>query len=144
MALMSLRAASLNPGDVVIVVGALGAIGHLTGMIAKKVMLTKVISVDLRSKVDQVCPQEVEDCYNLLLGAPECYEGSAWEKFHAVLLRACAQFRSGYVGGVRRAAEAVIVTSSSIAAFQRLDEYVCDGSFIVCAGYVFFAICQQP
>jgi propanol-preferring alcohol dehydrogenase len=105
-------------------------------MIAKKVMRAKVIGVDISSKVDPVCPQEVEDFCDLLLGAPECYEGSAWDKFHATLLRACAQLRSGDVGGVRRAAEAVIVTSSSIAAFHRLDEYVCDGGKIVCAGYV--------
>ncbi|KAJ0424996.1 chaperonin 10-like protein [Aspergillus carlsbadensis] len=133
-ALMSLRAASLSPGDVVIVVGALGAIGHLTGMIAKKVMRVKVIGVDLSSKVDRVSPQEVEGYCDVLLGAPESHEGSAWEEFHAALLSACAQLRSGNVSGVRRAAEAAIVTSSSIAAFQRLDEYVCDGGRIVCAG----------
>ncbi|KAL3440312.1 chaperonin 10-like protein [Aspergillus insuetus] len=133
-ALMSLRAALLSPGDVVVVAGALGALSHLTGMIAKKVMRPKVIGVDISSKTDRVSSQEVDDCCDLLLQAPECYEGSAWEKFHAALLRACAQLRSGHVGGVERAAEAVIVTSSSIVAFQRLDKYVCDDGIIVCAG----------
>jgi propanol-preferring alcohol dehydrogenase len=112
-------------------------------MIAKNVMRIKVIGVDLPSKVDGVSLQESDGYCDILLRAPEPHEGSAWEEFHGALLRACTQLRSEYVRGVGRAAEAVIVTSSSIAAFQRLDEYVCDGGMIVCAGYVLFSFANS-
>ncbi|PYI28094.1 hypothetical protein BP00DRAFT_428722 [Aspergillus indologenus CBS 114.80] len=138
-ALVSLRAARISPGDVVVVVGVLGAIGHLTGMLAKQVQRARVIGVDLAAKTRAVTQehQDYQDYCDVLLGAPESYEeGEAWQVFHKRLLQACAQLRRGHGrnGGVARAAEAVIVTSSSVSSFQRLDEYVCDGGTVVCAG----------
>ncbi|RAH87508.1 GroES-like protein [Aspergillus japonicus CBS 114.51] len=138
-ALVSLRAARISPGDVVVVVGVLGAIGHLTGMLAKQVQRARVIGVDLAAKTRAVTQehQDYQDYCEILLGAPESYEeGYTWQGFHERLLQACAQLRRGHGrnGGVARAAEAVIVTSSSVSSFQRLDEYVCDGGTIVCAG----------
>ncbi|KAI2985492.1 hypothetical protein CBS147344_6132 [Aspergillus niger] len=133
-ALMSLRSASICRGDVVIVVGAMGAIGHLTAMMAKELLGAKVIGVDLPAKVDRVSSQETDRYCDVLLAAPESHEGSVWDEFHAALLLVCAQLRGKQAGDVTRAAEAFIVTSSSITAFQRLDEYVCDGGRIVCAG----------
>ncbi|PYI19314.1 NAD(P)-binding protein [Aspergillus violaceofuscus CBS 115571] len=138
-ALVSLRAARISPGDVVVVVGVLGAIGHLTGMLAKQVQRARVIGVDIAAKTLAVTQehQDYQDYCDILLGAPESYEeGYTWQGFHERLLQACAQLRRGHGrnGGVARAAEAVIVTSSSVSSFQRLDEYVCDGGTIVCAG----------
>ncbi|KAJ6042994.1 uncharacterized protein N7446_001190 [Penicillium canescens] len=134
-ALTSLRAASLGAGSIVVVVGVMGAIGHLVGMIAKKILGAKVIGVDLPAKVDRASPQDSHDYCDILLGAPKSHQGNAWEEFHAAVLNACAQLRGEQRGGgVKRAAECVIVTSSSIEAFQKLDEYVRDGGTIVCAG----------
>ncbi|OJJ30546.1 hypothetical protein ASPWEDRAFT_164811 [Aspergillus wentii DTO 134E9] len=131
-ALKSLRAARLSPGDVVIVVGGAGAIGHLTGMIAKQVLRSSVIGVDLEEKVSGLITQDHQEYCDIFLGAPETHEGAAWNRFHSMLLRACSQLRGDH--GAVRAAEAVVVTSSSFSSFQRLDEYVCDGGSIVCAG----------
>ncbi|KAL3468850.1 chaperonin 10-like protein [Aspergillus californicus] len=133
-ALKSLRVASLRPGDVIVVVGVMGAIGHLVGMIAKQVLGAKVIGVDLAAKVRRVVPAEQQDYIDILLAAPECDEGVVWEGFHATLAKACAQLRRDQGEGVSRAAEAVIVTSSSREGFQKLDEYVCDGGTIICVG----------
>ncbi|OJK00346.1 hypothetical protein ASPACDRAFT_118533 [Aspergillus aculeatus ATCC 16872] len=134
-ALVSLRASKVLPGYVVIVVGILGAIGHLTGMLAKQIQRARVIGVDLAAKTSAVT-QEHQDYCDILLGAPESHEDEAWQGFHERLLQACAQLRRGHGEdvGIPRAAEAAIVTSSSVSSFQRLDEYVCDGGTIVCVG----------
>ncbi|KAL4793230.1 chaperonin 10-like protein [Aspergillus venezuelensis] len=138
-ALASVRATCLNPGDVLVVIGAMGAIGHLAGMVAKNVFGAKVIGVDLPGKVCRAARAEYMEYCDGLLAAPQCHQGAAWDKFCGALLQACADLRSEQNQqrggrGVARAAEAVLVASSGIEAFQRLDEYVCDGGRIVCAG----------
>ncbi|GLB05368.1 hypothetical protein AtubIFM57258_000648 [Aspergillus tubingensis] len=130
-ALVSLRAAKLQPGDIAIVVGIAGAIGHLTGMIAKNVLRVKVIGIDLGSKIGDLMSVH-HDFADVLLEAPSPHDDQLWSKFHADLLETCVQLRGGH--GVDRAAEAVIVTSSELSGFQRLEEYICDGGTIVCAG----------
>ncbi|GAA85318.1 hypothetical protein AKAW_03432 [Aspergillus luchuensis IFO 4308] len=130
-ALVSLRAAKLQPGDIAIVVGIAGAIGHLTGMIAKNVLRVKVIGIDLGSKIGDLMSVH-HDFADVLLEAPSPHDDQLWSKFHADLLETCVQLRGGH--GVERAAEAVIVTSSELSGFQRLEEYICDGGTIVCAG----------
>ncbi|CAI7640657.1 unnamed protein product [Penicillium crustosum] len=119
-ALVSVRAAKASLGDVVIVVGVAGAIGHLTGAIAKEVFGARVIGIDLKSKIDEIQSQDYGDYSDILLGAPETDMGDAWLSFHSMLMQSCEKLRRNH--GVRRAAEAVIVASSSFSAFQRLDE----------------------
>lgn len=128
-----MRAAKASLGDVVIVVGVAGAIGHLTGAIAKQVFGARVIGIDLKSKIDVLQSQDHGDYSDILLGAPETDMGHAWSDFHSMLMQSCDKLRRNH--GLRRAAEAVIVASSSFSAFRRLDEYVCDGGRIVCVGY---------
>lgn len=130
-ALVSLRAAKLQPGDVVIVVGIAGAIGHLTGMIAKHVLRAKVIGIDLGSKIASLM-HDHQDFADILQEAPSPHDDHIWSVFHAGLLEACVRLRGGH--GVDRAAEAAIVTSSELSGFQKLEEYICDGGTIVCAG----------
>ncbi|KAH8667696.1 chaperonin 10-like protein [Ilyonectria robusta] len=130
-ALVALQAAEISPGDVVMVVGVAGAIGHLTGAIAKQVKGAKVIGIDLGWKIDKLQARS-EEFADIFLHAPTADDGEAWSAFKAELLGACSQLRGR--NGLTRAAEAVVVTSSSIAAFKRLDEYVCDGGRIVCVG----------
>ncbi|KGO47640.1 Alcohol dehydrogenase superfamily, zinc-type [Penicillium expansum] len=131
-ALVSVRAAKPSLGDVVIVVGVAGAIGHLTGAIAKQIFGARVIGIDLKSKIDVIQSQDYGDYSDILLSAPETNAGDAWSDFHSMLMQSCEKLRRNY--GLRRAAEAVIVASSSFSAFQRLDEYVYDGGRIVCVG----------
>lgn len=131
-ALVSVRSAKVGLGDVVIVVGVAGAIGHLTGAIAKQVFGARVIGIDLQSKIDVVRLQDHGDYSDILLSAPETDSGDAWADFHSMLMQSCEKLRRNH--SLQRAAEAVIVASSSFSAFRRLDEYVCDGGRIVCVG----------
>lgn len=128
-----MRAAKASLGAVVIVVGVAGAIGHLTGAIAKQVFGARVIGIDLKSKIDVLQSQDHSDYSDILLGAPKTDMGDAWSDFHSTLMQSCDKLRRNH--GLRRAAEAVIVASSSFSSFQRLDEYVCDGGRIICVGY---------
>lgn len=126
-----MKAAKLRPGDVVIVTGIAGAIGHLTGAIAKKVFQARVIGIDLASKVGAL-PQDWDDYSDIRLGSPEVNHDADWAKFQSILLAACQKLRGDHC--LDHAAEAVIVTSSSFSSFHRLDRYVCDGGKIVCVG----------
>ncbi|KAL1905303.1 hypothetical protein Sste5344_008924 [Sporothrix stenoceras] len=51
-ALKAVKNAAVRPGDVVVVLGVAGGIGHLTGLLAKSAMHAKVIGVDMASKRD--------------------------------------------------------------------------------------------
>ncbi|KAJ5490181.1 hypothetical protein N7453_011006 [Penicillium expansum] len=128
-ALVSVRAAKPSLGDVVIVVGVAGAIGHLTGAIAKQIFGARVIGIDLKSKIDVIQSQDYGDYSDVLLSAPETNAGDAWSDFHSMLMQSCEKLRRNY--GLRRAAEAVIVASSSFSAFQRLNE-VPKGNNTIC------------
>ncbi|KAJ5374230.1 hypothetical protein N7517_006236 [Penicillium concentricum] len=131
-ALTSLRAAKVRPGDVVIVAGIGGAIGHMTGAIAKQVLRARVIGIDIKAKINKLLLKDHAQYSDFALSAPEAHDGDAWLNFHGALLRACEELRGSC--GLTRAAEAVIVSSSSFSAFWRLDDYVCDGGRIVCVG----------
>ncbi|KAF7558180.1 hypothetical protein G7Z17_g72 [Cylindrodendrum hubeiense] len=130
-ALVSIQAAKIVSGDVVVVVGIAGAIGHLTGAIAKQVKGAKVIGIDLGWKIDEL-PANANEFGDIFLHAPTADSGEAWNAFKANLLEACTKLRPD--SGLLRGADAVIISSSSIAAFKNLDEYVCDGGEIVCVG----------
>ncbi|PYI07734.1 GroES-like protein [Aspergillus sclerotiicarbonarius CBS 121057] len=130
-ALTSLRAARLHPDDVVIVLGIAGAIGHLTGAIAKHVLRARVIGIDFGSKID-LLSQDLDDYADVLLSMPEVDDEQTWSDFLAQLLQSCEKLRGGQ--GVSRMAESVIVSGSTFSAFRRLEQYVCDGGRIVCVG----------
>lgn len=129
--LTSLKAANLKPGDVVIVTGIAGGIGHLTGAIAKNLFQAKVIGIDLASKIDTL-PQEWEDYSDIRISPPVTNHDADWSTFHSVLLAACKELRGGQ--GISHGADAIIVTSSSFSSFHRLDRFVCDGGRIICVG----------
>lgn len=129
-ALTALREAKIKAGDVVVVVGIAGAIGHLTGAIAKHVMGAKVIGVDLAWKIDLLA-DHAERYADRLVAASDGTEQSCHRLF-TQLLEACKDLRPGR--GPMRAAESVIISASKPEAFARLDQYVCDGGSIVCVG----------
>lgn len=122
----------MKPGDVLIVAGIAGGIGHMTGAIAKQVLRAKVIGIDIKPKIKNLLSQDYTQYSDFLLRATEAHDGDAWSEFHATLLQACGKLRKGH--GLARAAEAVIISSSSFCAFKRLDKFVCDGGRIVCVG----------
>ncbi|KAB2568668.1 alcohol dehydrogenase, partial [Lasiodiplodia theobromae] len=57
--LKALRRAGVRPGDVVVVVGVAGAIGHLAGMMARRVFGAKVVGVDWGWKGEGTAGEEL-------------------------------------------------------------------------------------
>ncbi|KAK4235437.1 hypothetical protein C8A03DRAFT_36704 [Achaetomium macrosporum] len=68
----------------------------------------------------------------LMPAPPDDGSKELWRLYTTSLIDACASLRP--VGATRRAADAVIVTASSEAAFRRLECYIRDGGWIVCSG----------
>lgn len=134
---MALRAANTMPGDVVVILGILGAIGHMAGAMAKHVFGLKVIGVDIVSKLDSSLPVAASEYADVFLPAYEEGGVQAWPDYVATIHNAFARLLPATTG--KRAGDAVIVASSRIGAFRSLDEYVCDGGRIVCSGYVTFS-----
>ncbi|TPR10367.1 Sugar (and other) transporter family protein [Aspergillus niger] len=132
-ALKSLRTAAPRPGDVVLVSGVLGAIGHLVGMIAKKVYGARVVGVDLGWKWNRLnaVPQMIE-----AISGDGCVGFDlSQDRFLRQLERACAQLREEEVTFTPAGrADSVIVCASSAAAFQRLEDLVRDGGSIIIVG----------
>lgn len=150
-ALKSLRTAAPRPGDVVLVSGVLGAIGHLVGMIAKKVYGARVVGVDLGWKWNRLnaVPQMIEaisgdgcvgfdvsQVCDAFVPACECpLDQLSQDRFLRQLERACAQLREEEVTFTPAGrADSVIVCASSAAAFQRLEDLVRDGGSIIIVG----------
>ncbi|CAG9992970.1 unnamed protein product [Clonostachys byssicola] len=131
-ALRAIRNANTSPGDVVVVVGILGGIGHLVGMLAKQVFALKVIGVDLKSKIDVFPAKHTVMACDVLLPAVEDQDPTALVKLQDKIAVSCARLRNDT--GTPRAADAVVVTSSRMSGFQRLENFVCDGGSIVCVG----------
>jgi len=133
-ALKAVKAAKVHYGDVIIVSGVLGGIGHLVGQVLRMVFGAKVIGVDLPSKCAQQQAGSTSISYDYLVASPVLEDSDSWIKFQAALNYACASMR-GVRKGVK-GADAVIATASSGAAFHRLDTYIRDGGSIVCVGFV--------
>lgn len=130
-ALTALKAARPGAGDVVAVVGIAGAIGHLTGALARHVFGARVVGIDLGEKIDAM--GETSDHYaDLLLHAPSKYDEESLSRYFSGVTDAAMELRQ--TPGVRRAAQCVIVSASTTEAFKNLDRYVCDGGRIVCVG----------
>lgn len=133
-ALRALRTANNRPGDVVIVVGAAGGIGHLIGMMARQVFGLKVIAVDRASQLRKLPTETAKLLAHTFIQAPEILEKreSALHEFRNQLFEACSRLRGG--SGIARGAESIIVAASKISAFWGVEDYVCDGGNIVCVG----------
>ncbi|KAJ4211628.1 hypothetical protein NW759_012229 [Fusarium solani] len=133
-AFRALRDAHTRPGDVLLVIGIAGGIGHLLGQIAKNVLGLRVVGVDKQSKINSLTAEQAEAMAHVLVPAPEQdldgQEGSS--HFRAALLEACSNLRGGI--GISRGAETVIVAASEIEAFRHLQDYVCDGGHVICLG----------
>lgn len=130
-ALVALKEAPPRAGDVVIVIGIAGAIGHLTGGIAKQVFGAKVIGIDLGWKIDSLESQASEFA-DLLFQAPPEDDEEAKSKLFSDLIDASTRLRHAH--GLRRGAQSVIVAASTAGAFTDLHRYVCDGGKIICVG----------
>ncbi|KAH7131320.1 chaperonin 10-like protein [Dactylonectria macrodidyma] len=128
-ALKALKEADVRAEEVVVVIGIAGAIGHLTGAIAKQIRGAKVIGTDLASKLDSLPASHVAD---VLLEAPQVSSCDARTNFQTRLVETCGKLRGEKT--IARAADVVIVAASTGAAFQNLEDYVCDGGRIVCVG----------
>lgn len=133
-ALRALRNAQTRPGDVVAIVGVLGAIGHLAGAIAKHVFGARVIGIDLKRKIDKL-PVESEHFGDIFIAAPQEGEPRQLGIFCRDLRDACSKLRVNTE--TARLADSLIACGSTGSSFSNLDEYVCDGGSIVCVGYVF-------
>ncbi|KAK7413389.1 hypothetical protein QQX98_007766 [Neonectria punicea] len=128
-ALKALKEGDVRAEEVVVVIGIAGAIGHLTGAIAKQVRGAKVIGTDLASKLDSVHSSHVVD---VLLKAPQVSTSDARTAFKTRLVETCTKLRGDKT--LARAADVVIVAASTGVAFQNLEDFVCDGGRIVCVG----------
>ncbi|CAH0055634.1 unnamed protein product [Clonostachys solani] len=131
-ALRAIRNANANPGDIVVVVGVLGGIGHLVGMLAKRVFALNVIGVDLKSKIDTFPSKNAGMVCDVLLPATDGQDPVALVELQDKIAVSCARLRNDTC--TSRAADAVIVASSRMSGFQGLENFVCDGGSIVCVG----------
>lgn len=132
-ALKAAKAANIRPRDTVVVVGAMGGIGHLVGQMAKHVFGAKVVGVDLAVKVEATSSEDHSYCCDRLLPSPTSADDPrSWDEFQERLRETYAELNgddSEFLG-----ADSVIVTASSASAFNRLDTYVRDGGSIICVG----------
>ncbi|OTB09485.1 hypothetical protein M426DRAFT_6755 [Hypoxylon sp. CI-4A] len=131
-ALKAVRAVNPKPGDVVAVFGIGGAVGNLTGLIAKHVYAAKVIGVDVKSKAgDTVFETKSGNAVcDIFLCAPDA---KTEKSFAAELMQACRKLR-GPSEVFDHAADALICCSNRIVGFKDLVDYVCDGGSIVLNG----------
>ncbi|CAK7222728.1 hypothetical protein SBRCBS47491_004958 [Sporothrix bragantina] len=129
-ALKAVKNAAVRPGDVVVVLGVAGGIGHLTGLLAKSAMHAKVIGVDMASKRDILD----HGACDIFVPIADSGPGSPkdWDAFQREIADAVQWLRPR--GSAVRKADSVIVTASTETAFGNLCDYVCDGGSIVCVG----------
>ncbi|EXF79129.1 hypothetical protein CFIO01_09526 [Colletotrichum fioriniae PJ7] len=128
-ALRALKAANPVPGDVVIVSGVYGGIGHLAGMMARNVFGAKVVGIDLAWK-GKALGSRAADVFDEFIAAPV----SVSERMEVVerISDACGRLRTA--GETRRGANSLLVTSGDESAFEGLIDYVCDGGSVICVG----------
>ncbi|KAF7540422.1 hypothetical protein G7054_g1318 [Neopestalotiopsis clavispora] len=132
-ALKAVQTTDVRAGDIVVVIGVLGGIGHLVGQIARRVFGAKVVGVDIEGKASSTADEhKYGHCYDRLLSAPNVADASSWESFLKNLENACQDLRGNTLEDNR--ADAVIVTASKYEAFHGLDSYVRDGGSITCVG----------
>ncbi|GJC90827.1 hypothetical protein ColLi_13665 [Colletotrichum liriopes] len=131
--LMAIRAVKIRAQDVVVVVGVGGAIGQYATSIARNVYGAKVIGINMGSKVAAMEKDGYSEYVDVLLPAPaDNASPDSWDLFVRSILECCTHLRPDK--SIKRAADALIVAASSAAAFRNLEDYVCDGGWIVCSG----------
>ncbi|KAE9574697.1 Alcohol dehydrogenase 2 [Colletotrichum fructicola] len=128
-ALRALKSANPSPGDVVIVSGVCGGIGHLAGMMARTVFKAKVIGLDLAWKAEAL-GSRAADTFDEFIAAPD--QATDWDEFQRSISDACQRLRNSKEA--RRNADYLVVTSGCEAAFEGLIDYVCDGGSVICVG----------
>ncbi|KAK1846838.1 hypothetical protein CCHR01_10524 [Colletotrichum chrysophilum] len=128
-ALRALKSANPSPGDVVIVSGVCGGIGHLAGMMARNVFKAKVIGIDLAWKAEAL-GSRAADTFDEFIAAPD--QATDWDEFRRSISDACQRLRNAKEA--RRNADYLIVTSGCETAFEGLIDYVCDGGSVICVG----------
>ncbi|KAF7952997.1 hypothetical protein EAE96_006219 [Botrytis aclada] len=134
-ALKALHEARVQPNDVIVISGIAGAIGHLAGALARNIFHARVIGVDFGWKLDgnrELFDGGMAAFCDMAVPAPTHGDKGSWLQFQEKLSKACARMRPSRT--TPHMADAVIVTASSFAAFDRLHEYICDGASIVCVG----------
>lgn len=133
-AFRALQDAQTRPGDVLLVIGIAGGIGHLLRQIAKNVLGLRVVGVDKQPKIDSLTTEQIGTIAHILVPAPEQdLDGRGGsDHFRCALLEAYKSLRGGI--GVSRGAEAVVVAASEIGAFRHLQDYVCHGGHVICLG----------
>ncbi|KAK1671457.1 chaperonin 10-like protein [Colletotrichum godetiae] len=117
-AFRALKAANPESGDVVIVSGVCGGIGHLAGMMARNVFGAKVIGIDLPWKV-KALGSSAADVFDEFVAAPTNTKTAERTEFMERISDACRE--------ARRGADSLLVTSGEESAFEGLTDYVCDG-----------------
>ncbi|KAH9205938.1 chaperonin 10-like protein [Leptodontidium sp. 2 PMI_412] len=128
-ALKALKTASPQPNSVVVVVGIMGAIGHLVGLLAKQVYNCRVIGIDWEFKRNSFGANS-HTVYDIFIPMPAAADAKDTQTlFQVDLQKACYTLR-----GFHCMADACIVTASSISGANRAPDYVRDGGSIVFVG----------
>ncbi|VUC31666.1 unnamed protein product [Clonostachys rosea] len=121
----------INPrhGDVVVITGVAGGIGHIAGMLARNVYGAKVIGVDWGWKYNALGPMAAK-IFDAFVPAPE--EGVSWASFQAKIEEECTKLRGPAVSS--RKADGLVIAVSTKVGYQNIGDYVRDGGSIVCVG----------
>ncbi|KAF0331985.1 putative alcohol dehydrogenase [Colletotrichum asianum] len=128
-ALRALKSANPCPGDVIIVSGVCGGIGHLAGMMARNAFKAKVIGIDLAWKAEAL-GSRAADTFDEFIAAPD--QATERDEFQRSISDACQRLRNAK--DARRNADYLVVTSGCETAFEGLIDYVCDGGSVICVG----------
>ncbi|XDG07558.1 hypothetical protein ABKA04_007173 [Annulohypoxylon sp. FPYF3050] len=134
VAVKALKAANPKVGDVVVVIGIGGAIGGLTGLIAKHVYAANVIGVDVSSKAGDPSLNGATDnaVCDVFLSVPETEVRE--RRYASGLMQACRRLRGPNEALNDHAADSLICCSNRIAGFKNLVDYVCEGGTIIING----------
>lgn len=133
-ALKSLREANVRKDDVVLVFGVGGGIGHLAGMIAKKIFGARVVGVDRGDKAEALKKYAAHDIYDLFVAAPESLKDN--DAFPAEIYKACASLRGGCSDLTQP--DAIVMAASSEDSY-RWANLVRDKGVVACLTYVSIA-----
>lgn len=133
VALKALRESNLRRNDVVLIFGIAGAIGHLAGMIARKIFGVMVIGVDRAEKVEALLGSATDDLFDVLIAAPEGLNDDA--TFAAKVNKACTDLRGGCME--LKQPDAIIMAASSEEPY-RWANLVRDGGIVACLRYILF------
>ena len=130
-ALKALRESNIRPNDVVLIFGVAGGIGHLAGMIARKIFGALVIGVDRAEKVEAFAGSVSLELFDTFIAAPESLADNA--TFAAKVTKACIDLRGGCIEP--KHPDAIIMAASSEEPYRWIS-LVRDGGTVACLTYV--------